>query len=396
MKKTVFICISLVFLIVMIGTFAYFSPISIEKVLPQRLVTQNTTPLKIEPSSASPIMVYGYLPYWTRGKATFPAALTHISYFSLGIQSNGKLLDLPTQSQEAGYKAYQKGVLTELRSEIRPSQKLELTITMMDQEAIPLFLADPAAQDVFVHDLETIVSTQPISGVNIDIEYNGVVDAKLQDQLTLLVHRANVLLKNQKPPLSLSIATYSDAGNLQRLTNLKSLAPEVDHIIMMAYDYHRSNSPNAGPNSPLYGKAQGKWAEDIMNNLHEYTQFVPSEKIILGVPFYGYAWSVEDESNPNSFTLPKTGESVPYGNILKIISRKDVERYWDNVAYAPYLRYKIGSVTKILYYDDPTSLQLKTKLVEQAHLGGIAIWALGYDEGDPQLWNALNQTMRPE
>ncbi len=339
--------------------------------------------------TTEPLIVYGYLPYWTRTKAVFPTPLTHVSFFSLGIQQNGQVLNLPKQNQEAGYRAYQNGALTDLQSKIGAGQKVELTLTMMDQDAIPVFLRDQSAQDVFIHDVQTILASNQVSGINIDIEYNGLVDEQLQDNLVTLLHRLRVLLQSQNPPLSLSIATYSDAGSLQRLTHLQKIAPEVDHIIMMAYDFHRSKSPNAGPNAPLYGKSNGRWAEDIMSDLQQYTQFVPSNKILLGIPFYGYAWSVTDEKNPNSFTLPKTGESVPYANILKLLSRPDVRRYWDQDALSPYLQYTIGKTTKILYYDDPQSLRYKMMLVRQAKLGGIAIWALGYDEGDTKLWQSI-------
>ncbi len=341
------------------------------------------------PKRSAPSIVYGYLPYWTRSSAHFPNNLTHVSYFSLGIQSDGKLLDIPKADQESGYRGYQNGALAAIKKQLRPSQKLELTLTMMDQEAIPVFLRNETARAAFIKDLERIVGTKMLSGINIDIEYNGLVDEALQADLTSLIQDTRTLLTKQDPPLSLSIATYSDAGDLQRVTNLKTLAPYVDHVIMMAYDFHRSKSPNAGPNSPIYGKSTNRWSEDIMSDLQKYLQSVPPEKIVLGVPFYGYAWSVEDANNPNAFTLPKTGESVPYKNILEILKRPGLERHWDSDALSPYLRYTANGQTKILYYDDEDSLRYKRTLVNQAGLGGVAIWALGYEDDSKTLWDAL-------
>lgn len=392
MKKLVVFC-GVIFLLLLSGALFIFRSSAIsEQIYPTHFFSQDNNGLLSNGSplvQTKPLIVYGYLPYWTRGRATFPETITHVSYFSLGIQADGKILDIPSKVQEAGYRSYQKGALSSLRETITKDQKLELTLTMMDQEAIPLFLKNPTSQDVFLDDLQKIISQQPIDGVNIDIEYNGIVDTALQENLTTLLHRTNILLKKHSPPLHLSIATYSDAGSLQRLTNLKTIAPEVDHIIMMAYDFHRSKSPNAGPNSPIYGKTAGKWGEDIMSDLQLYSQYVPSEKILLGIPFYGYAWSVEDPKNPNSFTLPKSGESVPYDNVLALLSRANVERNWDSEALSPYLRYTVGKNTKILYYDDPQSLHYKMLLVRQANLGGIAIWALGYDGDNKSLWDSI-------
>ena len=77
---------------------------------------QNTRPVQLFSQDSSlqiintptthqntPLIVYGYLPYWTKNKAFFSPVITHVSYFSLGIQADGKLLNLPSKSQEAGY-----------------------------------------------------------------------------------------------------------------------------------------------------------------------------------------------------------------------------------------------------------------------------------------------------
>jgi len=344
---------------------------------------ENTSIQSSKGSSQEPLIVYGYMPYWTRNKAVFAQPVTHVSYFSLGIQSDGKLLNIPKLAQETGYRSYQNGVLRSIRQEMQSDQKLELTLTMMNQDAIPLFLNNSEAQDQFLTDLRTIITTSPISGINIDIEYNGVVDSDLQNKLVTLLHRTKVLLKQQSPPLSLSIATYSDAGNLQRLTHLASIAPEVDHIIMMAYDYYRSNSPSAGPNSPLYGKSKNRWSDDIMSDLKEYTDVMPAQKILLGIPLYGYSWSIEDRSNPNSFTLPRSGQSVMYSNIVPLLSQPGINRQWDADAMSPFIVYTSNGKTKVLYYDDAVSIRYKTQLVRDAGLGGVALWAVGY-EGEHQ------------
>jgi spore germination protein YaaH len=348
------------------------------------------------PSSLKPLaspIVYGYLPYWTRTKAVFHPQLTAVSYFSLGIQADGSLLDLPKNKQESGYKAYQNGVLSNLRTEIRADQKLELTISMMDQETIPLFVSDKSAHTRFLDDLETIITSAQIDGINIDIEYNGLVDETLQANLTELLQKTKTLLKSQPTPLSLSIATYGDAGNLKRITNLQTIAPHVDHIIMMAYDYHRASSPNAGPNAPLYGKTKRNWASDIMHDLKEYTDVVPAKKILLGIPFYGYQWQIEDGSDPNSFTIPKTGASVMYTYIPNILALPGAQEFWDAEAFSPYVLFSKGSRHFVLYYDDSRSLSYKLQLVRQADLGGIAIWASGYEGETTDLWKTIEQDL---
>lgn len=339
--------------------------------------------------SFSPKIVYGYLPYWTRAKARFPSPLTHVSYFSLAIQADGRLLELEPKSQEAGYRAYMAGVLQNLREEIPKEKNLELTITMMDQEAIPVFINNSSARALFIRDIKTVASNSPITGVNIDIEYNGLVDEQLQENFARLIQETRAVLLAQSPQKSLSIATYSDAGTIERLTDLARVEPFVDHIIMMAYDYHRRISPQAGPNSPLYGKKENKWESDIMSDLADITRSVPPHKILLGIPFYGYQWEIEDPDNPNSFTIPRSGSTVTYENIPPMISMEGVRRVIDPLALSPYLRFEKKGKPMVLYYDDVESLSYKMSLVQSAGLGGIAIWALGYEGDTVELWDVI-------
>lgn len=350
---------------------------------------QSTPPLTPNPKPLSPAIVYGYLPYWTRSSARFPGPLTHVSYFSLGIQADGRLLDLSTKEQEAGYRAYKAGVLNNLRTELPEGKKLELTITMMDQDAIPLFINSPEARARFVQDIKTIASTSPITGINIDIEYNGLVDDAIQENFAMLMKETRAVLQEQRPSKSLSIASYSDAGTIKRLTDLGRVEPYVDHIIMMAYDYHRRISPQAGPNSPLYGKKEGKWESDILSDLSDITKSVPPEKILLGIPFYGYQWEIEDPNNPNSFTIPRSGSTVTYEHIVPLKSGPGVTRFFDPLAFSPYLRFEKRGKPIVLYYDDPESLSYKISLARSAGLGGIAIWALGYEGYTNELWDVI-------
>lgn len=354
--------------------------------------TSDGRPLPV-PTHRSSFVVYGYLPYWTRAEARFAPELTHVSYFSLGIQADGRILNIPKENREPGYNAYQKGVLGNLRTEIGSGQKLELTITMMDQEAIPIFVASPSARQQFVQDLATVIDNAPITGINIDVEYNGIVDETLQDSFTSLISQVRTLLNTHSPPLSLSIATYGDAGTLQRVTNIHDIAPHVDHIIIMAYDYHSRKSPRVGPVSPLYGKSAGKWEADIMNDLKSYTDAVPSEKILLGIPFYGYEWQIEDPSDPNSFAIPRTGATATYKRVQEILKRPNITKIMDPLAFSPYLLFTERGKNHILYYEDAQSLELKLQLVRQANLGGIAIWALGYEGETMELWKTIGERL---
>ncbi len=346
-----------------------------------------------KPTTQKQKIVYGYLPYWTKNTARLPKELTHVSYFSLTIQKDGTILSIPKSTQDPGFSSYKNGVLETLSSKLNENQQLELTLSMMIQEDISVFIQDVKAHQNLVSQIQQLLQTNSIDGINIDIEYNGIVSKELQSNFSSLITTIRSATREKNPEFLLTVAIYGDTGQIDRLTNVELLSPHVDYFIMMAYDYHRRVSPRSGPVSPLYGKSDEKWEADILNDLQALTKKIPSNQILLGIPFYGYDWAVEDPVNPQSFTIPKTGTTATYQQVQTILSRPEAKLYWDKTAFSPYVRYERDGQQRILYFENPQSLRAKLDLVEMANLAGIAIWALGYEGDYDDLWQTI-ATMR--
>ena len=43
----------------------------------------------------------------------------------------------------------------------------------------------------------------------------------------------------------------------------------------------------------------------------------------------------------------------------------------------------------MIFLDDPKSLSIKYNFAKSKKLGGVGIWALGFDDGRQELWTAL-------
>lgn len=366
----------------------YLRSLQTPPLISQPPVTQ-TTVLSVENLWHTPV-VYGYLPYWNVSSAQFPPSLTHVSYFTLPIQEDGSLLAVSAKNKDPGVRAFERGVLNTLKERISPNQKLELTIALLTQETIPTFLNSPQAQARTLADIQTLITTYPLDGINIDIEYNGVVDPALQNNFTEFIRKVHTNLKAHDPPLHVSVATYADAATIDRVTKPKDLVPYVDHIVVMTYDFHRRSSLRSGPVAPIYGYSEKRWDSDVMKAIGDYRKVVPSHKLLLGIPFYGYEWSVTD-SNPYSFTLPKSGATATYKRVQEILRSGIAKRFWDPNGLSPYIEYERDGQLQRIYYEDEQSLAHKLELVNQAQLGGIAIWAIGYEGDTRTLWDTIDK-----
>ena len=149
----------------------------------------------------------------------------------------------------------------------------------------------------------------------------------------------------------------------------------------MGYNYFYSGSPNAGPVSPL-----GGYFYDIEYSIDDYIQKTNGQidKIILGLPYYGYDWSVVDNSI--------NSQAISYGIARTYASAytlsEDYGSNWDDTSNAVWIPYQDNGWQQC-WYDDSLSLSNKYQFVKNNNLQGVGIWALGYDDNSPALWGAL-------
>jgi hypothetical protein len=110
------------------------------------------------------------------------------------------------------------------------------------------------------------------------------------------------------------------------------------------------------------------------------------DKIILGLPYYGYEWPTTSGSAGASTT--GSGDAKFYSEAIAL-----AESYgplWNDESQTPWYRYQDGNNNWHQgWYDDSLSLSLKYELAIDEDLLGIGIWALGYDGTEPELWGAL-------
>ena len=105
----------------------------------------------------------------------------------------------------------------------------------------------------------------------------------------------------------------------------------------------------------------------------------------MGIPFWGKKY------NASSINGSFTGSVIDmhYSEILPLIGNGWTYQ-WDNVAKCPYLIKEDQS--KIITYDNPLSVQHKCEYAQNRNLGGVMVWALGYDDmaSEESLTGAIN------
>lgn len=333
-------------------------------------------------------VVYGFLPYWNVDSVTINSQMTHLAYFGLTIGSDGTL---ETQGDDESLMGYQRLQSEAFLSVVEASEdsalQLELVVKQFNSSDARAFLKSKKAQETFFSQLDSVLLAYPFTGVNLDIEL--VEGKEFQQQFTEFVRQLKAHLDQSPSKAMLSIDVYPSAALGQNLWNLAELEPYIDYLVVMAYDFHRRQSIQAGPVSPLLG---GDTYQNINQHLKEILELVPGKKILLGVPFYGYEWRTTSR-DARAMTYPDTGATASYQRVLSILDQKDelkVQENWNDMALSPYLTYQKSGETYVLYYENPRSLSYKLDYVNQLGLAGIAIWALGYEGTADDLWQVID------
>ena len=346
--------------------------------------------------------VFGFLPYWVIGDSTTVLdwnTLSTVAYFSVGCLPSGYLDKTnPDGSLTTGWAGWTSSKMTSIITAAHEHQtRVVLTVSCFawstaGATAQAALLGSATARSRLAHAVAAAVRDRGADGVNLDFE---PIVAGYSAQFTALVRSIRSALNAVAPGYQLTFDTMGSIGN-QPIAD--ATAPGgADAIFIMGYDYRTAGSSTAGSISPLTGPKY-----DLTDTINAYLAKVPASKLILGVPYYGRAWSTASSAlNAATLNPSKYGSSaVPtYDQAMSFVAQYG--RRWDAIEQSPWTAYHkqtctstYGCVTswRELYYDDAASLQLRYDLVNRTDLRGAGIWALGYDGTRPELRNAIADT----
>ena len=346
------------------------------------ICTGNYVPLAIPQKS----QVVGFLPYWLLAQThmTYDNSVTTLAYFGLRVNGDGKIVryDAPGE-EEPGWYALQSGkVNTHLAQAKKDGVLLSLVIFCGDQTAIAQLLSDPAHHaQTLMADLQPVMQTYGFKDLNIDIESTSLASASAQQSFTTFMQTIKQNLDTDHRA-TLTVDVMSTASIKPNIADLPKIQAVVDHIILMTYDYHYTGSSVTGAVAPLNGVTTD--AEfDVETAVKEALRSVPPSKLLLGTPLYGYEWETLSDT-PHAGVMPGSGLTVSNRRAESFIqSCATCSAHFDPVTQESYVVYKdqdTGTYHQ-MFYPDKQSTQAKATLAHTYKLGGLALWALGY-EGD--------------
>lgn len=346
--------------------------------------------------------VVGYYAGWSTYQgyqaSDIPAhLLTHINYaFAMIDPDAGTLaLDNPTQDEK------NFADLRALRDEY-PHLKLILSVGGWDYSAhFSDVAATAAGRADFAQSCAELLAAYDLDGIDLDWEYpvsggTAGTNHRPQDKqnFTLLLRAIRQELDRQgkRDGKGYQITIAGAAGNWY-LSNIQptAVADVVDHIFLMAYDIHGPWDKYADFNAPLYTPSGSAphYQNSVSGSVEAYLEKgVPADKLVLGMPLYGYRYDGVSSSGNGLYSTFTTARSIPYDTLVTTyLSDPSYRQLRHAVARVPYL-YGNGS---FLSYDDPQSMAEKAALAQELDLQGIGFWELSQDRGAVLIESAVSQ-----
>lgn len=343
--------------------------------------------------------IFGFLPYWQVNSSTLRldySKISTIAYFGVGADAVGNLQKNNADgTTTVGWSGWTSSKMTSIISAAHTNKtRVVLTVQSFGWNTSGLdrqkaLLGSSTARLTLARQIAAAVRDRGADGVNLDFEpLASTYDA----EFTALVRSVRAELDKVHSGYQLTFDTTGSIGNYP-IEN--ATAPGgADAIFIMGYDYRGSSSSPVGSIAPL-----SRTGYDITDTVAAYAARVAPSKLILGVPYYGRAWSTSDDTvHATNTSSAKTGASttVVYSTAADFLAQygRRLEET-EQVAWTAYQRENCtatyGCVTswRQLYIDDAATLGAKYDVVNSYNLRGAGIWALGYDGTRPELWAAI-------
>ncbi|MDR1440045.1 MAG: glycoside hydrolase [Clostridiales bacterium] len=250
-----------------------------------------------------------------------------------------------------------------------------------DIEMTSAFLNSSAARENALRSLLAYASMLGIDGLNLDFENVYLRD---KDALTQFVRELSPLLRAQGLAVSVDVNVPDGSETWSRCYDTPAIADAADYVVVMAYDQHVNSSPNAGSVSQL------NWVEVNLKKLIE-RDLVPSQKIILGIPFYTRVWEMETpDEEPNGRFSGVRAVYMETAVNYALDNGASVE--WDEPSGQFYCEYDLDGKRYHMWLEELQSINVKSSLIHKYNLAGLSAWSRV--QGMDEIWGVLERNTK--
>lgn len=363
-------------------------------------VTPTPVPTVV-PGVNTSLKLVGYYAAWAKYSGFTPdkldaTKLTHINYAFANINSDHKII--------LGYPDVDAANISQLNrlKQINPKLKTIIAVggwSWSDQFSDAALTQ--ASRDTFADSAVNFIIKYGFDGIDIDWEYP--VSGGLPTNIYRPEDRYNftLFMKTLREKLDARglidgkhyiLSFAGGAGKwYANNTQLSELSKYVDYANVMTYDINGIWDSYTGFNSPLYSDAASNSYDSVDAGITSWVNAgFEKNKMIMGIPFYGYVYKSVSNSNNGLSQIFSGGSSISYGNIAaNYLNASGYQHFFHSTQRVPWL----FNGSTFISYENEQSITEKAGYIKKNGLSGAMVWELSQDP-NKILLNALYQGLK--
>ncbi len=279
--------------------------------------------------------------------------LDELRVFSYGFTEEGILL--PPENEDYLLK-------TTLRAGVSPILVLTpFSITgTFNNQLINVLVENIDVQSQLIEELMKTVREKGYDGVDVDFEYILPEDrveyaafvTRLRQEMNREGFRVSVALAPKTSP--------DQKGLLYEGMDYALLGEAADSVFLMTYEWGYTYGPPMAV-APL---------NKVRDVLDYAVSVIPRYKIYMGIPNYGYDWTLPFVRGTSRARIIGNAEAVQ----LAVDNRAEIE--YDETAQSPHFRYTLNYVQHEVWFEDVRSIRAKLLTASEYDLHGFGFWNL--------------------
>ena len=288
--------------------------------------------------------------------------LTYLSIFSHSITETGDLNSITdARLIETAKQARVSPIMVVTNIEAEGGFSSQLASTVLRNDNVRANLID---------NIILTATAKGYMGVDIDFEYIFPSDRenynRFLSELKQSTSAAGLTLSTAIAPK----ISATQVGTLYEAHDYAFHGSVVDYLIIMTYEWGYLYGP------PLAVAPYNEVRKVISYAVTE----IPSQKILMGMPNYGYDWTLPyREGRPASILSINSA-------ILRAADNGAVIEY-NNTSEAPFYRYSRDGADHIVWFENARSTAARLQLVNDYNLGGVSYWTI--NQFYAQNWRVL-------
>ena len=291
--------------------------------------------------------------------------LTYLTIFSYGITPAGRLINLNDQAVLSTIQPYGVSPLLLLTAMDHNGQFSNLLASQV--------FNNPTARQMLVQEISRMIELKGYRGVDLDFEY------VLPQDTETYVHFVRELSTALNPMgyvvfVALAPKNSSDQqGTLYEGHDYAGMGWAANAALVMTYEWGYAYGPPMAV-API---------QNVRRVLDYAVTQIDSNKILLGIPNYGYDW-------PLPYVKGSTkARSISNVEAVQLAVRTGATIQYDETAQSPWFSYMDaqGQAHEV-WFEDARSIRAKLLLPKEYGLKGVGYWNLMREF--PQNWSVLN------